>query len=580
MNILGISCYYHDAAAALVKEGKLVAAAEEERFTRKKHDSSFPVNAAKYCLEEAGIDAKQLNYAAFYDKPILKFERLMSQHLQEFPKSWRMFLHSTPAWINEKLRVKAMLKKKLKYKGPIVYSEHHLSHAASAFLVSPFKEAAILTLDGVGEWATTEMSAGKGNKIEVLKQIDFPHSLGLLYSTVTAHLGFSVNNSEYKVMGLAALGKPKYFDDFLQIIDVKDDGSYRLDMSYFDFHHAMHMPGKKFLNKFGDVRKENGEVNQHHKDLAASVQRVLEYALFKMLNYLHDETKMDKLCMAGGVALNSVANGKILRNTKFKHIYIQAAASDAGSSLGAAFLAYNTVLGKPRGFVMEHAYWGPKFNAEQIKKYLDENGVKYTEFKDANELLAKTAKIIFDSKIVGWLQGRMEWGPRALGARSILSNPCDPKIKDILNLKVKHREPFRPFAPVVPVEDANEYFECDLPVPLAADFMLMVYPVREEKKKLIPAVVHVDGSGRLQTIRRAQNPLYYELIREFEKLSGVPILINTSFNVRGEPIVCTPEHAYRCMMGTGIDALVMGRFLIKREDNPQHMWDSEKYAKD
>jgi len=580
MYILGISCFYHDSAACLLKDGKIIAAAEEERFTRRKHDTSFPINAINYCLKEAGITGEQLGRVGFYEKPLLKFERLLHQHIEMFPKSFPTFYQALPSWINEKLRVPSIIKKKMKYKKGIMFVEHHMAHAASSYLVSPFKKAAILTVDGVGEWATTTMGYAKENDITILKQIKFPHSLGLLYSTVTAHLGFSVNNSEYKVMGLSPYGKPTYYEQFKKMMDIKEDGSYSLDMSYFDFHYKNTMPSKKFIKEFGPIRKPEEKVTEHHQNMAATLQKITEEVIFKMLNHLHEITKCDNLCMAGGVALNSVANGKILKNTPFKEIYIQPAAGDHGASIGVAKYIHYTILGNEREETQETAYLGPGFTTEEIKKFLDEYKINYTSFKNDEELVKKTAELIYKDNVVGWFQGRMEWGPRALGSRSILSNACNPKMQDILNLKVKHREKFRPFAPVVPEEDAKGYFECDEPVPIPTDFMLMVYPIKKDKQKLVPAVTHVDGSGRLQTIRKQHNPLYHGIIKEFEKFTKVPILINTSFNVRGEPIVCTPLDAYRCMMGTGIDCLVMDKFLIKREDNPQHMWDSEKYAKD
>ena len=1018
MYILGISCFYHDSSACILKDGKIIAAAEEERFSRKKHDTSFPINAINYCLKEAGITGDQLDYVGFYEKPFLKFERLLHQHIEMFPRSFKTFYKALPSWINEKLRVPSIVKKKLKYKKGVLFVEHHMSHAASSYLVSPFKESAILTVDGVGEWATTTMGHAKGNDITLLKQIDFPHSLGLLYSAVTAFLGMSVNNSEYKcihpeteillangslikiketfnlngkkqkigkdeeiinlskpitilsldknklkfrptktktayrkkantslikvqfnsgrevivtpnhkfstvnlegetitieakqlnkndliitpskiktkssnkkyknwakilaysvaeshemirkskheaeirfatiekelskdfdkvaenlgkksrkwkteknlnysglsvwkeldffkkelgyhfgnksgnkkipgfifnsnkeikkvflqtlfdcdgsfvghqviyatksevlanqitylllnfgifarirkiynkkyqqnyyrveingkdlthfekeisfklkrkkqklidylkkakkignnldtipinnllkniwidnlhkykkdfykeigahfweyeskkrypspsiikklykkyklkelkkfvendiffdkiksvkklkfkghvydllvpkdhtfiggfgglvlhnTMGLAPYGKPKYYEKFKKLIDVKEDGSYALDMSYFDFHYKMTMPSKKFIKLFGPIRKPESEVTQYHKDMAATLQKITEETIFKMLNYLHETTKCDKLCMAGGCALNSVANGKILSNTPFKEIYIQPAAGDGGTSIGVAKYIYNTILGNERKEVQETAYFGPEFSREEIKKFLDSYKVNYTEFKDDEEIIKETAKLIHQDNVIGWFQGRMEWGPRALGSRSILSNAGNPKMQDILNLKVKHREKFRPFAPVVPEEDAKKYFKCDEPIPIPTDFMLMVYPIKKEYHSKIPSVTHVDGSGRLQTIRKQHNKLYHGIMKEFKKMGEIPILVNTSFNIRGEPIVCEPLHAYRCMMGTGIDCLVMDKFLIKRKDNPQHRWDSEKYAKD
>ncbi len=576
MYILGISCYYHDAAACLIKDGIIVAAAQEERFTRKKHDISFPINAINYCLKEANITIHSVDYVGFYEKPILKFERVMNQHLEMFPKSYTTFCNSIPGWVNEKLRVETTIRKKTGFNGKIFYIEHHLAHAASAFLVSPFKKAAILTEDGVGEWTTTSLGYANGNEIFLQKEIKFPHSIGLLYSTATAHLGFKVNNDEYKVMGLSAYGKPRYYNKFKKIVDIKKDGSYFMDMSYFDYHYRMHMPSKKYIEEFGPARKKGEPVKQRHMDIAASLQKITEEMIIKMLNYLHKTTKMDNVCIAGGVALNSLANGKIIRQTPFKQLFIQPAAGDDGTALGCAYYIYNTLLKKKRNFVLNSALWGPHFSTREIKKFFDRNKVKYHTFKSRKELLEETAKLLIDNKVVGWFQGRMEWGPRALGSRSILANPMNSKMKEILNAKVKHREEFRPFAPVVAAEDADDYFECDKPVPIPADFMLMVYPITKEKQKVIPAVTHVDGTGRLQTIRRETNPLYYDLIKTFGRMTKVPILINTSFNIRGEPIVCTPYDAYKCMMGTGIDCTVFDKFIVFRDENPQDMWDSEK----
>jgi len=578
MYILGISCYYHDSAAALIKDGRIIAAGEEERFSRKKHDNSFPINAITFCLKKAGITSDQIDAVAFYEKPLLKFDRLLHQHLHGFPFSYWSFYKAVPSWVNEKLRIPTILKKKLKYKKkPIYYIQHHMAHAASSYLVSPFKEAAILTVDGVGEWTTTAYGYAKGNDIHLKKQIEFPHSLGLLYSTVTAYLGFKVNNDEYKVMGLAPYGKPVYCDKIRKLITVKDDGSYALNMDYFDFHTKMRMPSKKFIEEFGHVRKHGANIEQKHKDIAASLQKVVEETLFKILNNLHKETKCDNLCIAGGVALNSVANGKIKRNTPFKNIYIQPAASDAGTALGAALYVWHSILGNNREYVQTTSYFGPSFTAEEIKKFLDEKKIVYKEFKDKKELITATAELIHKNNVIGWFMGAMEWGPRALGNRSILANATHPNMKDIINAKVKHREMFRPFAPVIIEEKVKEWFHIDKE---NEPFMLFVYPFKEEKHKIVPSVVHVDGSGRLQTINKNQNEDYHNIITEFEKLSGVPILINTSFNIRGEPIVCTPQEAYRCMMGTGIDYLAIDKFLVAREDNPKDMWDSESIAKD
>tara|TARA_Y100000310_G_scaffold324016_1_gene385278 strand:- start:1098 stop:2831 length:1734 start_codon:yes stop_codon:yes gene_type:complete len=577
MYILGISCYYHDAAACLIENGKIVAAAEEERFSRKKHDTRFPINAINFCLKKAGITGNKLDHVVFYEKPLIKFERILQQHLEAFPFSFWTFYQTIPSWLNEKLRIPRTLKKQLGYTKDILYLDHHQSHAASSFLVSPFKKAAIMTVDGVGEWATTTFGLGEGNNITINKEIHFPHSIGLLYSTITAFLGFKVNNDEYKVMGLSPYGKPVYYEKFKKLLTLFDDGSYKLNMSYFVYHYKNKMPSRKMSQLLGPSRKPESKLEQRHKDIAASLQKLTEEVIFHMLNALHKETKCDNLCMAGGVCLNSVANGKIKKNTPFKNIYIQPAASDAGTSLGAAFYVYNTILDKPRTTIMNTAYTGPSFTDKEIKTFLDENNIKYTEFKDDKELIKQTSSLIWKNNVIGWFQGSMEWGPRALGARSIISNACNPDMKDIINAKVKHREMFRPFAPAVTAEDAKKYFELDKE---DEKFMLFVYPIKKQYHKKIPAVTHIDGSGRLQTITKEQNYLYHGVIKEFGKLSGIPIVINTSFNIRGEPIVCTPYDAYRCMMGTGIDYLVIGNFLVKRDDNPRDKWDSESLAKD
>ena len=549
---------------------------------RKKHDSRFPHKAIEYCLEAAGITIDEVDHVAFYEKPLLKFERLLYQHLHSFPKSLLTFLSIMPSWLGEKLRIQHTIRRKLKYKGPIYFVHHHMAHAAAAFLVSPFERAAVCTIDGVGEWTTNTLGYAEGNTITLKKHIPFPHSLGLLYSTITAYLGFSVNNSEYKVMGLAPNGDPEpYREHFKQIIHWKEDGSYCFDMSYFDFHWASHMPSKKFCDLFGGLpRKPESELTKKEEDIAAALQATLEDIEFTQLRHLYEETKCLNLVMAGGCALNSVANGKILSNTPFENVWIHPNATDGGSSIGAAFYLYNTILGNPREYEFKNPFLGPSFNDQEIEKFLNKNGVQYHRFGNDEEIPEKVADLLWDNKVVGWFQGGMEWGPRALGARSILSNACNSDMKEILNRKVKHREPFRPFAPVVCAEDAPTYFECDDPLPEAADYMLMVYSIRPEYHERIPSVTHVDGSGRLQSIRRHQNPLYYDVIKSFGKRSGIPILVNTSFNIRGEPIVSTPYYAYRCMMGTGIDCLVIGSFLVWRHENPQHMWDSEELAKD
>ncbi|HRZ85780.1 MAG TPA: carbamoyltransferase N-terminal domain-containing protein [Candidatus Paceibacterota bacterium] len=585
MYILGISCYYHDSSAALLKDGVIIAAAQEERFTRKKHDFSFPINSIKFCLESQNISIDDIDYIGFYEKPFIKFERGLFQHLQMFPRSYKTFIGSIPSWLNEKLRIIKIIRKKLKYKKEVLFIEHHLAHAAS-FLISPFDKAAILTVDGVGEWTTTAKGIAENNEIKLFSEIKFPHSLGLLYSTLTAYLGFSVNNSEYKVMGLSPYGnmdkeKNPYYSKIKKIIEIKEDGSYRLDMSYFTYHYKDRMPSKKIISLLdGPIRKKNEEVTQRHKDIAAALQMILEEVIIKILNNLYNETKCDNLVLCGGVALNSVCNGKLLKKTKFKRIWIQPDPGDGGTSIGAASYIYHTLLSNKRNFIFDSAFIGPEFSNENIKDFLISNNIIFKEFKNNEDLIKTTADLIFHDKVIGWFQGKMEWGPRALGNRSILSNPCNPKMQEILNLKVKHREKFRPFAPVVCSDDALKYFNCDKPLPEIADFMLMVYPIKKKFHKIIPAVTHVDGSGRLQTVSRYQNKNYYDLIKRFGKLSKVPMLINTSFNIRGEPIVCTPYDAYKCMMGTGIDYLVIGNFLVSREDNIKDAWDSEILAND
>jgi carbamoyltransferase len=585
MYVLGISCYYHDSSASLMKDGQIIAAAQEERFTRKKHDTSFPENAIQYCLQSENITVDQIDYIGFYEKPFIKFERLLYQHLACFPRSYKIFLASLPSWFNEKLRILKKIKK-LGYKKDILFIEHHMAHAAGSFLPSPFKKAAIVTIDGVGEWTTTAYGIGENNNMKLIKEIKFPSSLGLLYSTITAYLGFTVNNSEYKVMGLASYGemdknKNKYYPKLKKIIDIKEDGSFRLDMKYFKYHYSDRMPSKE-LSKLLEtpIRKPESEIGQEHKDIAAALQLIHEEVLFKILDHVYKETNCPNLVIGGGCALNSVANGKILKNTPFKKFWSQPDPGDGGTSLGVALYVSNILSDAKIKFKLRDAYLGPKFSEKEIKKILDRKKIKHIKFKSEKELIEKTATLIFENKVIGWFQGRMEWGPRALGNRSILANPCNPNAKELLNLKVKHREKFRPFAPVVCEDDALKYFDCDKPIPEPTDFMLMVYPIFKKWHKKIPSVTHVDGSGRLQTTRREQNKLYYDLIKKFGKLSGIPILINTSFNIRGEPIVCTPEQAYRCMMGTGIDYLIMDKFLIKREDNPKDIWDSEEYAKD
>ncbi|MFA5889084.1 MAG: carbamoyltransferase N-terminal domain-containing protein [Candidatus Paceibacterota bacterium] len=583
--ILGISCYYHDASAALLKDGVIVAAAQEERFTRKKHDSSFPIHSILYCLSSQNIDIHDISYVGFYEKPFVKFERVLSQHLEMFPKSLKTFVSSIPSWINEKLRVTKAIRKKLKYKGDILFIEHHLAHAASTFLLSPFEVAAIMTADGVGEWTTTSYGMGNGNNITLQKQITFPHSLGLLYSTITAYLGFSVNNSEYKVMGLSAHGlmdkkENPYFEKLKNIIDVKEDGSFRMDMSYFVYHYADKMPSKKLCELLGGpVRKEESEITDRHKNIAAALQLLFEEIMTKILNHVYSMTQCENIVISGGCGLNSVYNGKILKNTPFKNIWIQPDSGDGGASVGVASYIYHAILNNRRSYIMKDAYFGPEFSSIEIQTFLDNNKIVYKEL-ELGTMVKEIASLICKNNVMGYFQGKMEWGPRALGARSILANSQNPKAQELLNTKVKHREKFRPFAPAICADDVARYFECDIPLPMPTDFMLMVYPIKKEWRKKIPSVTHVDGSGRLQSVNREQNQMYYDIIKEVGSISNIPIIINTSFNIRGEPIVCSPLDAYKCMMGTEIDYLIIGNYLVKRSDNLKHAWDSEKNAID
>ena len=564
MNILGISAFYHDSAACLLQDGRLVAAASEERFTRKKHDHDFPLNAARYCLREGGITAADLDYVGFYDKPLLKFERILYTYLATFPRSFPSFMKAMPLWLREKLWTPGTIRKELDYRGPILFAEHHESHAASAFLLSPFTEAALLTVDGVGEWATATLGVGRDRRLEIRKEIRFPHSLGLLYSAFTYYLGFKVNSAEYKVMGLAPYGQPKYRREMEKLIDIKEDGSFKLNMEYFAYDYGLTMTNGKFSALFGgEPRAPESKLTQREMDIAASIQEITEIVMLRMSNWLHKETGMDKLCMAGGVALNCVANGRILRETPFRDIFVQPAAGDAGGSLGVAALIWHSILGNPRGPGMQHAYLGPAYSTEEIRSYLDGNGIRYHEL-EREALLERTAQLIEEQNVVGWFQGRMEFGPRALGSRSILADARNPANKDVVNLKIKFRESFRPFAPTVLEDKVSEWFELAQPSP----YMLLVAQVREDRRS-IPSVTHVDGSARIQTVNHEQNPLFYDLIRRFEARTGCPVIINTSFNVRGEPIVCTPHDAYLCFMRTNMDHLVLDRFVLdKREMQP------------
>lgn len=591
MYILGISCFYHDSAAVIIHKGNLIAAAEEERFSRKKHDYGFPENAIRFCLDFAGIKPKDLEYVVFYEKPFHKFERLLMTSFQAYPRSWKTFRESMLSWLGDKLWIKNILKEKLGVQSErILFGEHHLSHAASAFYASPFEEAAILTVDGVGEWTTTSVGTGKDTDIKLEKEIQFPHSLGLLYSAFTAFLGFRVNNGEYKVMGMAPYGSPRYVDKIYDhLIDVASDGSFRLNMDYFSYHYSdertfsakfEELFGKprgaemnfftsemQYPTYFGDIPlnyKELCKINEHYADIAASIQKVTEEILLMLVHALHQETGLKKLCMAGGVALNSVANGRILRETDFKELYIQPAAGDGGGALGAALFAYHGLLNKPREFVLEHAYWGKEYSESQVRQFLDENGLAYEYIPDDKRLEDKVVDDLVAGKVVGLFQGRFEWGPRALGNRSILADPRNDKMKDIVNTKIKFREPFRPFAPVILEERANEYFLGDrIAEQYPSRYMLLVLPLNEQKRDTIKAVNHM-GTGRLQTIRQDWNPRYYQLVKKFGDATGVPVLLNTSFNLRGEPIVNSPSDAYNTFNKSGIDVLVLENFVLRK----------------
>jgi len=598
MRILGLSAFYHDSAAALVEDGRIVAAAQEERFTRKKFDADYPRRAIDYCLSAGGIKLKDVDYVVFYDKPFIKFERLLETYLTYCPKGFTSFRMALPVWLREKLFQKKLLADELTTEAPdcdwdkrLTFCEHHVSHAASAFYPSPFERAAILTLDGVGEWTTTAMAIGDGANLTIQKEIHFPHSLGLLYSAFTYYTGFKVNSGEYKLMGLAPYGTPKYTQLILDnLIDLKADGSFRLNMDYFNYCTGLTMTNERFDALFGaPPRDPESLLDQRHMDLAASVQAVLEEAVLRLTRSAAAETGMDNLCLAGGVALNCVANGKILRDGRFKSIWIQPAAGDAGGALGAALAAYHMHAGQPRPAPsardsMAGSYLGPEFSQAEIETRISAAGAKFTT-EAHNDMLDTTAKALADGLAVGWFQGRMEFGPRSLGNRSIIGDPRSPTMQKNLNLKVKYRESFRPFAPSVLREKCSDWFDLDVDSP----YMLLVAPVAEDRKRQmssqeealfgieklnvprssIPAVTHVDYSARVQTVHRDTNPAYYDLIQRFNELTGCPVLINTSFNVRSEPIVCTPEDAFRCFMGSDLDVLVVGNsVLVKQDQNP------------
>ena len=590
MRILGISAFYHDSAAALIDNGRIVAAAQEERFSRKKHDPSFPVHAIRFCLAQGGLGS--VDHVVFYDKPFLKFERLVETYLTFAPRGFKSFRMAIPLWLREKLFLKDLLKNELKrldteggWNGNLLFSEHHLSHAASAFFPSPFDEAVVLTMDGVGEWATTSTAIGRANGLEVHKEIHFPHSLGLLYSAFTYYTGFKVNSGEYKVMGLAPYGEPKYAQQiFEHLVDVKADGSFRLDLSYFDYCTGLTMTNAKFADLFGGPpRKPDQLLTQRHMDLAASIQSVTDEIVLRLTRALRQETGIRNLCLAGGVALNCVANGKVLRDGRFDRLYIQPAAGDAGGALGAALVGYHMQLGQQRlvnGDAMRGAYLGPEFAQEEIEARIKHCGARFEVLEDA-KLIETCAADLAHGKALGWFQGRMEFGPRALGNRSILGDPRSPTMQKTLNLKVKYRESFRPFAPSVLRQRVSEWFELDSDSP----YMLLVADVVQSRRREmtaeqrqlfgidklnalrsdIPAVTHLDYSARIQTVHEDTNPRYFALLSAFERSTGCPVLVNTSFNVRGEPIVCTPEDAFRCFMGTELDVLALGNCYLRKE---------------
>ncbi|MHB1686932.1 MAG: carbamoyltransferase family protein [Ignavibacteriaceae bacterium] len=596
MNILGISAFYHDSAACLVKDGEIISAAQEERFTRKKHDYNFPSNAINFCLNYSGINASQLDLIAFYDKPFLKFERLLETYVSFAPAGIKSFIKAMPLWIKEKLWMKDFIQKELNYGGKIIFPEHHESHAASAFYPSPFQEAAILTMDGVGEWTTTSFGTGEGNEINLLSEIKFPHSLGLLYSAFTYYTGFKVNSGEYKVMGLAPYGEPKYKNLILQeLINVKEDGSFKMNMEYFDYCAGLTMTNKKFDKLFGGPpRKPESKLTQREMDLARSVQDVTEEIVLKMARHIHKETGMKNLCLAGGVALNCVANGRLLRERPFEKIWIQPAAGDAGGAIGAALAGWFKYFGEPRNVngkndFQKGSYLGPEYSEDEIKNFLDGKNIFYQKISD-EELPVITADLIADEKVVGWFQGRMEFGPRALGARSIIGDARSSKMQSVMNLKIKFRESFRPFAPSVLYKKVSEYFEMNEESP----YMLLVADVKKDRRKLmsdeeeklfgieklnvirsdIPAVTHVDYSARIQTVHEETNPRFFNLLKNLDKKYGCAVVINTSFNVRGEPIVCTPGDAFKCFMRTDMDYLLIENFLLDKNKQQPLMNDS------
>ncbi|NQV42521.1 MAG: carbamoyltransferase [Candidatus Marinimicrobia bacterium] len=585
MNILGISAFYHDSAACLIRDGQIISAAQEERFTRKKHDHDFPTNAIEYCLKEAGIDQQDLDYVAFYDKPFQKFDRLLNTYLTYAPLGFASFLKAMPLWLKQKLWIKDFIADELQFQGKILFPEHHQSHAASAFFPSPFQDAAFLTIDGVGEWTTSSYGIGENNKIEIMGELHFPHSLGLLYSAFTYFTGFRVNSGEYKLMGLAPYGNPEYVHIIKEkLIDLKDDGSFKMDMQYFNFAAGLTMTNKKFAKLFGGPpRKPESDISQREMDIARSIQEVTEDILLKMVSHVHKETRKSNLVLAGGVALNCVGNGRILREGPFENIWIQPAAGDAGGALGAALFTWHQYLDQAREPHAQRdsqsgSYLGPDFSDIDIKAYLDSNKIPYHHFED-RDLYTSVAQLIADEKVIGWFQGRMEFGPRALGNRSIIGDARSPEMQSTMNLKIKYRESFRPFAPSVLSERSSDIFDLEEESP----YMLLVAQVKRElwreentdksgldminsPRSTVPAITHVDQSARIQTVNATDNPRYHALISSFYELTGSPVIINTSFNVRGEPIVCQPEEAFTCFMRTDMDHLVLGNYLLNKSE--------------
>ena len=561
-----------------MRGGEIIAAAQEERFTRKKHDFHFPQNAIKYCLSEAGIGVNDIDFVGFYDKPFVKFERILETYLSVAPMGIQSFIQAIPMWLHQKLWIPDLIKKELGCSGEIIFAEHHESHTASAFFPSPFENAAILTADGVGEWTTTSMGIGRENKIDIIYEIKFPHSLGLLYSAFTYYCGFKVNRGEYKLMGAAPYGEPKYVDLIMnELIDLKEDGSFKLNMKYFGYLDNLKMTNARFNRLFGmPPRKAETKMEQKYLDIARSTQVVTEEVMLRMAKRLYKETRLKNICLAGGVALNCVANGRIIRETPFENIFVQPAAGDAGGALGVAQFIWYQYLGNERKVdgkkdSMRASYLGPSFSNNCIRDFLKNNQIPFEELEN-DRLVQKTAQLIAEKNVIGWFQGRMEFGPRALGNRSILGDARFPEMKDTVNMKIKFREAFRPFAPSVLKEKASEYF--DMRNDLESPYMLIVAPVREDKR-VIPAVTHVDYSARIQTVKREDNPIYYDLINEYYKLTGVPAIINTSFNVRGEPIVCIPEEAYKCFMRTNMDYLLMGNFLLDKKKQTSFKEDTD-----